>query len=197
MAGRPSNRDERTEQVMAALVKTVSRLGVDGASLNAIAKEAGMTRPLVRHHLGNREDMLVALEDYVLERFNNDTELMLAALPEENAGHSLIELLFSEAAGASSDLVMAFAALTARAADDEELRGSCRKSIEGFEEAIAGVLSAQFPRATEHDVRTTAQGIAALYFNAVSLAPLKMPHTWRLRATTLAHSLVKALGEPS
>ena len=177
---------------MAALVKTVARLGVDGASLNAIAKDAGMTRPLVRHHLGNREDMLESLEAYVLERFDCDTELMLAALPEENASQALIELLFSEAAGASADLVMAFAALTARAANDEELRGSCRKSVVSFEAAIAGVLSAQFPKAPIEDVRANAQGIAALYFNVISLAPLEMPQTWLQRAKSLAHSLIKS-----
>ena len=57
MVGRPSNRDDRYEQIMQALIRCVARYGVEGASLAQIAEEAGLKRPLVRHHLGNREDM--------------------------------------------------------------------------------------------------------------------------------------------
>jgi AcrR family transcriptional regulator len=62
MAGRPSNRDERYAQVMQALVRCVARFGLEGASLTQIAAEAGLSRPLIRHHLGNREDMIAALQ---------------------------------------------------------------------------------------------------------------------------------------
>lgn len=193
MAGRPSNRDERTQQVMAALVKTVARLGIDGASLSAIANEAGMTRPLVRHHLGNREDMLAALENYVLHRFDRDTEMMLASLPEENAAEALVDFLFSESAGVSGDLVMAFAALTARAGDDHDLRKACRQSVDDFEAAISKILCSQFSNAPEERAKEAAHGIAALYFNTVSLAPLDMSQSWHRRAKAVARSLINSL----
>ena len=58
MAGRPSNQNERYLQVMEAMVRCVARFGLDGATLERIAAEAELSRPLIRHHLGNREDML-------------------------------------------------------------------------------------------------------------------------------------------
>ena len=85
MAGRPTNRDERHKQVMHALVRCVARFGLDGATLSQVAEEAGLARPLIRHHIGNREDMIAALTDFVLKTFAEQTEAMVDALWKHSA----------------------------------------------------------------------------------------------------------------
>ena len=100
MVGRLSNRNERYEQVMQALVRCVARLGIEGAVLTAIAEEAGLTRPLIRHHLGNREDILQSLQDYVLKGFNDQTDALASALPDVGPAVAFIDILFLEASDA-------------------------------------------------------------------------------------------------
>ncbi|WP_425045076.1 TetR/AcrR family transcriptional regulator [Primorskyibacter sp. S87] len=193
MAGRPSNRDERYSQVMQALVRCVARFGLEGASLTQIAAEAGLSRPLIRHHLGNREDMIAALQDFVLDKFDKDTELLIAALPETGAATALVDYLFSDTAESSPDMVLAFAALTARAAEDADLRAACRKSALNFEAEIAKALRKSFPKAEPHAVDTAAHGIVALYMNTASLAPLDMPQGWAHTGHAIAQSLLERL----
>ncbi|MDP5218467.1 TetR/AcrR family transcriptional regulator [Ruegeria sp. 2205SS24-7] len=197
MAGRPSNRDERYAQVMQALVRCVARFGLEGASLTQIADEAGLTRPLIRHHLGNRDEMIAALQGYVLESFAEQTEALIAALPEDATGAALVDILFSETTGSSPDMILAFAALTARAAEDANLRAACRESLLEFEATITGVLRQDHPQAEDHAINAAAHGILALYLNVASLAPLDMPTEWAHTAHALARSLLNRLGDPS
>ncbi|MEX0318737.1 MAG: TetR/AcrR family transcriptional regulator [Ruegeria sp.] len=193
MVGRPSNRDERYAQVMQALVRCVARFGLEGASLTQIAAEAGLTRPLIRHHLGNREEMIAALQNYVLQSFAEQTEALIAALPEDKPGAALVDFLFSDTAGSSPDMVLAFAALTARASEDADLRAACRESLLGFEAAITAVLRRDYPQVDHPAVDAAAHGIIALYLNVASLAPLNMPQDWTQTAYALARNLLKGL----
>lgn len=193
MVGRPSNRDDRYEQVMQALIRCVARYGVEGASLSQIAETAGLKRPLVRHHLGNREDIIAALQDYVFQGFSDQTEAMIAAAPQTQVSEWLIDILFSDAGASSPDLVLVFAALTARAAEDSDLQAECRRVILDFEKAVSTILRSDFPDADKDQLQATAHGIMAIYFNATSLAALNMPEAWETRAKTSAQTLLNSL----
>jgi AcrR family transcriptional regulator len=170
---------------------------LEGASLNQIASEAGLTRPLIRHHLGNREEMIAALQVYVLQSFGEQSEALIAALPQDAEGPMIIELLFADTATASPDMILAFAALTARAAEDAELRAACRDSLLSFEAVITDVLARAYPNAGADAVNAAAHGIVALYLNVASLAPLDMPQNWAQTAQAVAHHLLEGLGDPS
>ena len=53
---RPSVKEERREQILTAYEQCVARYGVEGATLDKVAEEAGLARPLIRHNIGNREE---------------------------------------------------------------------------------------------------------------------------------------------
>ncbi|MGC3939927.1 TetR/AcrR family transcriptional regulator [Roseobacter sp. EG26] len=197
MAGRPTNRDERYIQVMKGFVRCVARYGLDGASLSHIAKEARLTRPLIRHHVGNREDMITGLTDFVLKSFDDQTAAMVSCLPNERPSSALVDLLFSEDAVSEPDMVLAFAALTARSLDDAKLRQRCRETLLDFEAAIADTLRRDHGDADDAALGAAAHGIMALYFNLTSLAPLDMPKSWQNHARGLAHELLEKLDQPS
>lgn len=197
MVGRPTNRDERYHQVMEALVRSVARYGLDGASLSQIAKEAGLTRPLIRHHIGNREDMIAALTDFVLKSFDDQTQALVASLPKEKSSTALIALLFSDGAVSQPDMVLAFAALTARAAGDAKLRHQCRETLLDFETAVADILLRDHAGADGAALSAAAHGITALYFNLTSLAPLDMPPAWKTQAALVARKLLEELDTPT
>ncbi|WP_299848275.1 TetR/AcrR family transcriptional regulator [uncultured Roseovarius sp.] len=177
------------------MVRCVARFGLEGATLERIAAEAELSRPLIRHHLGNRKDMLHKLTSYVLSAFTERTDEMLASLPETGRPEALLNALFAEDRSVSSDMVMAFAALTARATEDQGLRDDCRRWILEFEKKIAAVLASGSENTGHPKFAEAATGVTAIYFNAASLAPLEMPRTWLLASRHAAQGLLEIIGE--
>lgn len=54
---------ERREQIVKAAEEAFGRLGYDGASLDSIAAEVGVTKPVLYRHFKSKEDLYVALLD--------------------------------------------------------------------------------------------------------------------------------------
>lgn len=65
---RPSNTQERQTQITRALIAVMAREGYDGASVNAIAKEAGLSSGLLHYHFKKKEDILLALLEELTRR---------------------------------------------------------------------------------------------------------------------------------
>ena len=78
---RRSLKEERRSQILDAFEICVARYGVEGATLERVAEEAGLARPLIRHNVGNREDLLDALLERYLESSEHSMRQLLAALP--------------------------------------------------------------------------------------------------------------------
>lgn len=193
--GRPSNKDQRFSQVMTALMRCVARYGLDGTTLSKIAQQSGLSRPLIRHHLGNREEVISALARYVLDEFTRSAVELIDTLPKHKPAERLIELLFSSKGAIDANQVLAFAALTARSAEDQALRLACQKVLLQFEQRIESVLASQFPKVAQDKRVMAAHGISALYYNVASLEPLAMPALWENTARAAAFSFVQSLKE--
>ncbi|NJM06754.1 TetR/AcrR family transcriptional regulator [Candidatus Gracilibacteria bacterium] len=61
--GRKSLAEERREDILAAFERCIARYGID-VPLEQIADEAGVKRSLIRHYLGNRDELV----EQVIER---------------------------------------------------------------------------------------------------------------------------------
>lgn len=77
--GRRSLAAERRQQVLEAASRCLARNGLAGTTLEKIAEESGLSRSHVRHYVGNRDDLLLALVDWVQER---DDRAFAAAVEE-------------------------------------------------------------------------------------------------------------------
>jgi AcrR family transcriptional regulator len=94
-----------------AYAATLVRYGVEGTTLDRVAKQAGVTRGLVRHYLGNREEVIRALGDWTREgylRFMEETAgrhpndplaalLALAGTDQPKELYTVLDALFAEA----------------------------------------------------------------------------------------------------
>ncbi len=68
---RPKIDVERRGQILRALEACALKNGLAKTTLNDVAKEAGLPRPLVRYFMGNRSDMVSALLNGMVERAEN------------------------------------------------------------------------------------------------------------------------------
>jgi AcrR family transcriptional regulator len=77
------------EEIKAAALRQLAEHGVEGLSLNAIAKELGMTGPALYRYVTSRDDLLA---DLVVDAWEDLADALESAA-EENAGASAAERL--------------------------------------------------------------------------------------------------------
>ncbi len=58
---------ERRDVVLNAALKEFAKKGFDDASTNVIAKESGISKPLMFHYVNNKKDFFLFLYDYCLD----------------------------------------------------------------------------------------------------------------------------------
>lgn len=189
---RPEVKDERRDQILDAFEVCVARYGVAGATLAKTAEIAGLARPLVRHNVGNREDLLAALIERILRRSRESMEEIQSSLPAEQAARTLIDWLF-DPQYANSQNVQVFAALIAASADETDLAVSMRFWTADFVASIQSILSAEFLKAEKSRLDAVAAGITGIYFNVESLHPIGAMSALRSASKTAALLLVDAL----
>ena len=59
--GRPNLTEVRTAEILDAFERCVARYGLEGSSLERVAEEAGVKRSILRHYIGNRDEMITGL----------------------------------------------------------------------------------------------------------------------------------------
>ncbi|WP_299888115.1 TetR/AcrR family transcriptional regulator [uncultured Ruegeria sp.] len=190
---RPSLKDQRSEQILDAYLTCVSRFGLEGATQERIATEAGVKRPILRHYLGNKDQMTGALISHVVERFAQATTAFRDALEPTGTTADLIDLLFDKSAPNDPRVMLAYQSLVTSVVYHPSMRQPLVDSLEQFFEVIEVVLKRASPNAPTAQIRAVSQGISATYVNLDSLAPLNPPEAWRAElkqaATILAASL--------
>jgi len=196
---RPSLKAERRAQILDAYEACVARYGVEGATLERTAETAGLARALIRHNVGNREDLLYALVD----RFEADAMAQLRAvianLPERDALSTLIECMF-DPQYIDPQQVLVSEAFVIAAPQYPKLAEAMRRFMEAFLDAVADVIVSVRPAAQRRDADAVAAGLMAIYFNVESLHPLgalpRLTAASKHAALLLAQALPDAASTP-
>ncbi|EEE37709.1 transcriptional regulator [Rhodobacteraceae bacterium KLH11] len=189
---RPSLKDTRTQQILDAFMRCVARFGLDGSTLARISEEAGVARPLLRHYLGNREEMVQKLLDHVMQVFANRVEELFAALPSSDRTQAMMEALFGRSVYSSENAAV-FAALVAASERYGALRDPLQGFVYDFEARVAAEIAHDAPTANTQDINVAAAGITAIYFNTDAIMPLKPRAGWRDTQRAAAQMLLDRL----
>ncbi|MEO0398272.1 MAG: TetR/AcrR family transcriptional regulator [Pseudomonadota bacterium] len=190
--GRPSLNAERREQILAAFEKCVAERGVDGATLERIAEEAGVARALIRHNVGNKDDLLDALVARFLERTEAEMAALAASLPSKRRVQTLVDWLFDPAEFDDHATRLSEALIDA-ATTHPALAEPMRQWTEGFVAVIERVIREEHPGVRRNSAAAVATGITGIYFNVTSLATLGgMPRFFKA-SKTAADLLIQSL----
>lgn len=68
--GRKSLKTIRRKEILQSFSRVFATEGYSGATIQAVADEAGLSPGLLHHHFENKQEMLYELFDQLLERFN-------------------------------------------------------------------------------------------------------------------------------
>lgn len=190
---RPSLKTQRRREILEAYVSCVAQFGLEGATQERIAREAGVARPLLRHNLGNREDMVAALLQHVAAEFNSMTDQIAAAAPTLPA---LIEIVFDPTHQTDARLNLAFQALSAASAGDPSMRAPLRDCLDRYVGLIARLTFEAAPHLPAAERDAIAQGVSAISMSLDAIAPLEPPEAWRLAAKRAALRLIEPATTP-
>ncbi|TLP58525.1 TetR/AcrR family transcriptional regulator [Parasedimentitalea maritima] len=190
---RPSLKDQRSVEILDAYLTCVARFGLEGATQERIAEQAGVKRPLLRHYLGNRDQMVAALCAHVVQVFDEMTDGADVALQQVNSLSGLVDLLFTEDGQQDARLLLAWQALSVAVGGQNKRRDMLLNSLERFLAVLTKTLQRLSPEAPLADCRAVAQGITSILVNLESLMALAPPQAWRdelhKSALILANSL--------
>ncbi len=95
--GRKSRVEQRKTQILDAFERCVLRYGLEGASLEQIAHESGLQRSLIRHYVGNREDLVNAFIQRILVSYAAEVEQIFQKANEEHTCQVALDYLFAYA----------------------------------------------------------------------------------------------------
>ncbi len=195
--GRPSVQDQRKKEVLDAFMTCVVLYGVEGATLEHIAAQAGLKRPLIRHHLGNRKAMVLALGEHIADTLTNQSEALRAALTNHPGVRSLIEALFNSDGELDSRVNICYQALVNSIENYPELRKPLLESMEAFYKVAIDIVLASHPKTDKQACEIVAHGIVNLFVTTDAFIPLKPPKTWAYSSYFAALKLAETLEEKS
>lgn len=121
--GRPSNTEVRREEIVLALGRVMAQRGYAGASIAAIAKEAGLAPGLVHYHFESKAEVLRTLVQGLAQgaRARIDARVAAAETPAARLD-AFIDALLARGEGEDPSAAACWALVGAEAATQPEVR---------------------------------------------------------------------------
>ncbi len=191
---RPSKKEERTEEILEAYENAIALYGVEGATQQKIAEEAGIARPLLRHYIGNNADLLNQAVERYMGRSKRAMDDMFKYYSNKSSASHFVEMLFNDQTSErhNSDVMIA-AALIYAAQTNKQLKKKMLSWFSEFKTDFNRQLKHFYPNANPMTLSVVSAGIIGIYFNVDSLVPLGNDPTFRADSCNAALHLLTLL----
>jgi len=94
--GRKSLKDEKTNIILDAFERCIEMKGLQSTTLDNIAEEAGMARRMIRHYVGNRNDLIDVGVDRILKKFDTAIQEAIERGDQNERFDTAVDYIFSE-----------------------------------------------------------------------------------------------------
>ena len=172
---RPSMAKQRQEEILDALETCILEKGIQATSLEYLAETAKMKRTILRHYIGNRDEIICALSARWSDLYQQQWQETLAWLPENDRVNALIDMLFSARNDQYVKNTMIGEALFGEAKRLDRVKVDIQKNMDDFIQVFVSQLTLDNPKAEHDKIELVAHGIHANYLMAESLLLLEMP----------------------
>jgi len=191
--GRPNLTEVRTKEILDAFESCVARYGLEGSSLERVADAANMKRSILRHYIGNRDDLVTALAERVTANFRTGLQEYFADTSVSDRIRRVLVFLFPDQPSSSTESVLVVEALIAAGDKYPNVRELMLSYVEDLIKQITRELVAVFPSANRQRCWEVAYGIVSICFNQESLAPLGLTPKYLKAARSSARILIQSL----
>lgn len=191
--GRPDLTETRTAEILDAFARCVAHYGLEGSSLERVAKEAGVQRSLLRHYVGNREDLILSLAQRVVAGYEEHLQAFVEVTTGGDRGAQVLDYLFEAGPSESTEGLLVVEALIAEGASNPAVGELMTGYIDKLVRTIAAQLRHTAPDAGRAACWSVAYGLVSLCFNDQSLRPLGLPPKYAKSARDCAERLLASL----
>jgi TetR/AcrR family transcriptional repressor of bet genes len=143
--GRPSNKSERRAEIVQAMMKVMAVSGYEGASIQAIAKQAGLAPGLIHYHFKTKQDILLEsvtqLSNVLRERYLLLSE---SAVTAEDKLKAFINARLSKGEGASQQAVIAWVMIGSEAVRQPQVKTVYLKALKEQKALLEDLLQDYF-----------------------------------------------------
>ncbi len=192
---RKSLKEVRSEQILAAYVTCIARYGFESATQERIAEQAGVKRSILRHYLGNREEIIDALIDHVEKDWKTQTQELVNALPHSRRVSVLLEFLFDKNYAVDRNSILILHSLIATAEQYPGINSMLIDWTSQFVQMVETELRLEYPDVAADLIFSVAFGVVGIYFNIDSFALHGPPEEWWTASKNAAQLLVNSLGD--
>lgn len=186
--GRPSNKLARRTEIVQAMMQVMAVKGYNGASIQAIAKQAGLAPGLIHYHFKTKQDILLEsvtqLSNVLRDRYLSLSENAKTA---EDKLKAFINARLSKGEGASQQAVVAWVMIGSEAVRQAEVKIAYLEALTEQKSLIEKLLQEYFMnflekgRLNKKELSSKVAFVMAFMEGAFSLSitvPEIMPDNW-------------------
>ena len=167
---RPSNKDQRRQDIATAFLAVMSESGYAGATIRAIAKQAGISPGLIHHHFANKQDILLAaVNQLVMQGRERYESLSTSCSSPREQLQAFIDARLGLGDGHDKDAVKAWILIGSEAVRQTEVRHVYQQAIADQQKHLAELIA----KSDQHQQPDASyQSQAALILSAIEGAYL-------------------------
>ena len=191
--GRKSLATERREEILDAFERCVVKYGLEGSSLEQIADEAGMKRSIIRHYIGNRDELVDQLVERAVGNYRAQVMQTFAQVTEAEMVAKVLDELFTPPPTYNvHDKIVVDVLMTAK----ERFPRAKQLLVAMFDELMASFaedLARVYPKATVDACQRVSYAIFCLSMSNESFLWLGMTPAYNSAARQTAEQLLTLL----
>lgn len=192
--GRKSMAAERREQILAAFERCIIKYGLEGATLERIANEAGVKRSIIRHYIGNREAVVTALVERVMVEYEQQLALLWRWVRQSHWMTRLLDDLFAEPTAQEAQRDRVLRELFVSGAEQyPEAKARFVTIYEQMIEQVAQALGQVYGESSAEKQQEVAYAIFALSNAANDLQSIGLNSSYRQLGRQAAQALLDGL----
>jgi len=148
---RKSVKTQRSKEIIDAFERCISKWGLDGASLERIATESAIKRPALRHFIGNRNELIVALVKSMVAEYKFSQASMTKILRKADRGpDQMISMLLFQSDLTSPTRIVVLMNLYEQHQDSLKYKKNCVNGIKIMSHGLLTVYMNLSPRQTKN-----------------------------------------------
>ncbi|MGN6218772.1 MAG: TetR/AcrR family transcriptional regulator [Microbacterium sp.] len=186
--GRRSLADERRPQIIAAAKRAIALHGLAGATQELISAEAGLSRPHIRHYVGNRDELIDQVWSATIDPYVAGIRAAVAALDTRGIG-VVLDYLFGPDLDRDEDSAVIEAFFT-EAQHDPRVRAMAYRSYRELEDALSQCVRTALAEPDPAKTDGIAYALLCLTIGASAVSGFPFPPSHRDGARAAAELLL-------
>ena len=159
--GRKSLAAERREDILDAFEQCILERGIEGTSFQHIAQVLGMDRKMISHYFGNRETLVDAMTQRIVDNYDAHMNEALANLEQSAGIMELVEAFYNQKITSEQTEIL-WAEISAYATRSETVHNRLRQSYDKLFWSVSEVLKREYPHVPKKQFQTAVYTIATL-----------------------------------